>query len=356
MKVKFFEPGVTYQALKPEFQEAIERVLSNGDLILRQDVEDFEKSLAEFVGTKYAVALNSCTDALYLALRKLKIGPGDQVLVPSRTFVASAQVIVQVGAEPLYYDTDGNFACTPDYKKKLKAIIPVHIEGAIDTNFDKMLALSKELNIPIIEDAAQALGATHKGKGAGSIGLAGCFSFYPAKILGAFGDAGALVTDDEEMYEYVKEARNHFKNDARDWGINSRLDNLQAAILNVRFAHLHEMLKRREEIANMYGKVWLDKKDDGKNIRKFVQAPLHTPGRVWQDYIIRCKDKDERDNLYAFLKGQGIETLKNNYPFPVPKLPLAQAYEDETLRLPCNENLTDEEIDYVIEKINEFYK
>ena len=162
MKIKFFEPGITYQALKPEFQEAIERVLSNGDLILRKDVEDFEKNLAEFVGTKYAVALNSCTDALYLALRKLGIGPGDQVLVPSRTFVASAQVIKQVGAEPLYYDTDGTYACRRevDYKENIKAIIVVHIEGAIDTSFEKMLQLGKELNIPVIEDAAQALGAT----------------------------------------------------------------------------------------------------------------------------------------------------------------------------------------------------
>ena len=338
--IRFFNPGLTYKKYENEIDTELKRVMSEGQLILRKDVEDFEKTLASFVGTKYAVALNSCTDALYLALRGLGIGQGDEVLVPSRTFVASAQVIVQVGATPVYYDTDfSGFKIS----EKTKAIIPVHIEGAFDTHFDKILDLAKEHSIHIIEDAAQALGATRDGEMAGSFGIAGCFSFYPAKILGCFGDGGALVTNDEKMYNYVKDARNHFKDDARDWGVNSRLDNMQAIILNIRIKDIHKMLARRQEIAEMY--------QEGLKDLAWLKLPPHTEGRVWQDYIART---EKRDELYQYLKENGVETLKNNYPFPVHKLPLAQEYEDETLRLPCNENLTNEEIEEIIGLIKKF--
>ncbi len=337
--IRFFNPGLTYQKYQTEFDTAYVRVMTGGDLILRADVEEFEKNLAEYVGTKYAVALNSGTDALYLALRGLKIGPGDEVLVPSRTFVATAQVVVQVGATPVYIDTDGKFEIT----EKTKAIIPVHIEGEVGANMMQLIELFKEKGIFVIEDACQALGATQVGKKAGSFGIAGAFSFYPAKILGAFGDAGGLTTDDEALYHYVKDARNHFKEDARDWGINSRMDNLQAAFLNVRFKKLPYMLAARKLVAEMY--------HEGLSSLP-VTLPVHTDGRVWQDYIIRTTRRDE---LFQFLKVKGIETMKNNYPFPVPKLPGAQKYEDETLRLPCNENLTDVEIDEVINAIHEFF-
>lgn len=338
MKVKFFNPGLIYKSHKEEFDSEMQRVLEAGDLILRSDVDKFEKSLAEYVGTKYAVALNSCTDALYLALCYLKIGKGDEVLVPSRTFNASVSVIEQVGATPVFYDLNG----TLKYSNKTKAIIPVHIEGAFDNNFSYILKMAELSHWYIIEDSAQALGATRDNKKAGSFGIAGCFSFYPAKILGAFGDAGALTTNDEKLYNWVRDCRNHFKEDPKEWGINSRLDNLQAAILNVRFKYLPEMLARRKEIADRY-----------LNELVGVELPPNTEGRVWQDFIIRTPKRDE---LYTFLKENGVETLKNNYPFPVPKLPMAQEYEDQTLRLPCNETLTDSEVDFVIVKINEFFK
>lgn len=338
--IRFFNPGKTYHKYKQEIDSEIQRVLSNGDLILRADVEQFEKTLADFVGTKYAVALNSGTDALYLALRGLGIGQGDEVIVPSRTFVATAQVVVQVGATPVFYDIDGNI----NFTEKTKAVIPVHIEGDMQTNMSLLLEEANKRGIPVIEDAAQALGAEQNGKKAGSFGIAGCFSFYPAKILGAFGDAGGLTTNDEKMYRYVKDARNHFKEDARDWGVNSRMDNLQAAILNIRFKDIHNMLARRKEIAEMYR--------EGLKDLSGLKLPPHSEGRVWQDYIIRT---EKRDELYNHLKLNDVETLKNNYPFPVPKLPLAQKYEDETLRLPCNENLINEEIYEVINKIKQFY-
>lgn len=337
--IRFFNPGLTYKKYEKDIDEGFKRILSAGDLILRKDVEDFEKTLASFVGTKYAVALNSCTDALYLALRGLKIGPGDEVLVPSRTFVASAQVIVQVGATPVYYDVDGELTFT----EKTKAIIPVHIEGAFGADMTRLIEECSKRGVYIIEDAAQALGAMQNSKMAGSFGIAGCFSFYPAKILGAFGDAGALVTNDEYLYNYVKDARNHFKDDARDWGVNSRLDNLQAVVLNIRIKDIWKMLTRRQEIAEIY--------QEGLRDLEWLKLPPHTEGRVWQDYLVQT---EKRDELYQYLKDHGVETLKNNYPFPVPKLPGAQKYEDETLRLPCNENLTDEEILQVIELIKKF--
>lgn len=342
MKVRFFNPGQEYKLLKKEILPAISKTLSSGQLILGNEVKKFEKKLANYVGVKYACSLNSCTDALYLALRHLGIGPGDTVMVPSRTFVASVQVIVQLGADPLFYDTDGGMIVNEFLGSNIEAIIPVHIEGAIDTNMKELLKLAKERKIPVIEDAAQALGSKYKNKMAGSIGLAGCFSFYPAKILGACGDAGALVTNNKKMYEYVRDARHHFKNDARDWGINSRLDNVQAAILNVKFKYHKKNLARRQKIAEMYD----------KGLDSVYELPKHTPGRVWQDYIIAAGCV--REDLYNYLNDNGIETMKNNYPFPVKKLPFAQQYEDETLRLPCNQLITDKEVKYVIKKVNEF--
>ncbi len=344
MKVRFFDPGKGYKQHKKEFLSEIDRVLSAGDLILRADVKKFEKSIADYCGVKYAIGLNSATDALYLALRGLGIGRGDEVLVPSRTFVASAQVIVQVGATPVYYDLDGKDILKAK-SPNIKAIISVHIEGAFDNNFDLILDVANKRNWHIIEDAAQAFGATYNGKKAGTFGICGAFSFYPAKSLGAFGDAGMLITNDEKLYNWVKGARNHFKETAEDWGVNSRLDNLQAAILNIKFKYYEKTLARRKEIAEMY----LERLAgiDG------LTLPLNTNSRIWQDWICRTKKRDE---LFEFLKENEIETIKNNYNFPVPKLPFAQKYEDETLRLPCNENLTNEEIKFVIEKVNEFFK
>jgi dTDP-4-amino-4,6-dideoxygalactose transaminase len=326
MKIRFFDPAKTYLAHKEEFDSEIQRVLSAGDLILRADVEKFEKNLAEFVGTKYAVGLNSGTDALYLALKAVAIQEEDWVAVPSHTFVATAQVVAQIGASPILFDLGEKPS------ENVQAHMVAHIAGE--------LSELPKTDTPIIEDACQALGAVKNPTTA-----AQCWSFYPAKILGAFGDAGALTTNSKEIYDYVVEARNHFKTDYSKWGINSRLDNLQAAILNVKFKYLEQTLARRERIAQMY---LMGLPADGR-----YRFPEITFERVWQDYIFRVYDK--RDDLHKFLKEQGVETMLNEYPFPIPKGPKSLQYEAETLRLPINEVLTDEEVNYVIEKIKEFY-
>lgn len=336
-KVRFFDPAKGYKKIKKEIDSEIHRILGAGDLILRADGERFEATLAAYVGTKYAVALNSGTDALYLALWAMGIKKGDEVLVPAHTFVATAQVVAQLGAIPVLYDLDE----TPVFTENTKAVIPAHIAGEFGAYMDKLMTEANARGIKVIEDACQALGAVQNGKKAGSWGHAGCFSFYPAKILGAYGDAGALVTDDEALANEVRELRNHYKKDYSKWGINSRMDNIQAVILNVRFRYHNLALMKRAAIAEMY-----------KALEGVVSLPRYTEGRVWQDYVIHTPKRDE---LYDFLKGKGIETMKNEYHFPMPKPPVSISYEAQTLRLPCNENLSDKEITYVIDSIKEFY-
>lgn len=350
MQVKFFNPGLEFKNNEEEYTNEWLRVRRAGDLILRNDVEEFEKNFAKYVGTKYAIGLNSGTDALFIVLKALGIGVGDKVLVPSHTFVATAQVVNQLGAEVMLYDISQNFE--DNELDGVKALIVAHIAGEFMTDMSTQIDKAEILGIPIIEDACQALGATQNGKKAGSFGKAGAFSFYPAKILGGPGDGGALVTDDEEVYKFAMEYRNHWKKDYSQWGINSRLDNVIAAELNLKLARIGKTLAKREEIAEMYLEYL-------KNIQlgNLFDLPNKIEGRVWQDFIVRvgADNGGDRDKLYDFLKENGVETMKNEYPMPCGKLPHATKYEAETLRLPINEVITDEEVKYVIEKIKEFY-
>lgn len=329
MFVKFFSPNKDYKKYKKEIDREMRRVLSAGDLILRADMEKFEQSLAEFVGTKHAVALNSGTDALYLALKAIGVKPGMKVSVPSHTFVATAQVVAQIGAEPVLFDMGETHVPGCDVN------MVAHISGSTEP--------LPETGVPVIEDSCQALGAIKN-----PTSVAQCWSFYPAKILGAYGDGGALTTNSDEIAHEVREMRNHYKSDYSKWGINSRLDNLQAAILNVKFKHLPVTLERRKKVAEKY----LASLATLSGTKGF-ELPKNQDGRVWQDFIVKAGEN--RDALYDFLKENGIETMKNEYAFPIQKGPLALAYEKETLRIPCNEHLMVKEVQFVIEKIKEFY-
>ena len=373
MRVKFFEPGLTYEKLKKELDEVWERVMTNGDLIMRHDLEFFEKRLADFVGTKYAVGVNSGTDALYIALRSAGIKEGDEVIVPSHTFIASIEAVVRCGATPVLVDIDENWLLDLDQvsqniNSRTKAIIPVHLSGdVVNLNALKgILNFKDRKDIIIIEDAAQALGAKWEHEIAGSVGLAGCFSFYPAKILGCAGDGGAITTNSEEIYKKAKLLRNHY--DIRqtslesgatppviEWTGNSRLDNLQAAILNVKLDHLEETLERRKEIAEKYNAQLQG--------LPLIIPPINSEGRVWQDYVIRVPNL--RRQLKEYLNQHEIEVLGCDQ-IPNHKyrglgledysLPLTEQYvSHEFMRLPCNENLTDEQVDFVIQTIKTFY-
>jgi|TARA_Y100000034_G_C6872643_1_gene398634 dTDP-4-amino-4,6-dideoxygalactose transaminase len=324
MKVRFFDPGKGYLKIKDEVDAKLQEVMAKGDLILRDEVEKFEEKLAEYVGTKYAVALNSGTDAIYLSIKSLNLRADARIAVPSHTFKSTCGAVITAGLTPVVHDM-------MDEVKDADAYIPVHIAGALSD--------LPKTDKPIIEDACQALGAVKNPDT-----YSQCWSFYPAKLLGSLGDGGAITTNDPVVWEYVKEARNHFKGDNRDFGINSRMDNIQAAFLNIKFKYFDQILERREQIADMYYKALGD----------VVIVPQNIYGRVWQDYIIRT---GKRDELYEFLKNKGIETMKNEYPFSpqYPKPTIVKLYESETLRIPCNENLSDDEVKYVADTIQQFY-
>lgn len=331
-KVPFWAPAREYKHLKHEVDPAMQNVLARGDLILRKDVEEFEESFAKYVGTTYCVSVASGTDALTLSLRAAGVGLGDKVMVPSYTFRATVEAVVHAYGTPVLYDIDGTFDVTPD----VKAFIPVHMEGKVHM-YPKFAEDVAKAGIVVIEDACQAVGA------APVTGLAACYSFYPAKILGCYGDGGAVCTNDEEFANKIRKMRNHYKDAwGEGFGYNSRLDNLQAAVLNVKLRHLNYWLKTRKQIAEMY--------DRGL---KEAHVLLPKPREVYQDYVIGTKKAKE---LHEFLKEGGIETMLNEYPFPdmLPKLPKALEYEQNSLRLPCTPYHKQEEIQYVIDSIKEF--
>jgi len=363
-KVPFVGYKLQYQALKNEIDKAIQSVLQRGDLILRQDVEKFEKKLADFVGTKFAVGLNSGTDALFLSLKAAGIGKGDEVITVSHTFVASIAVIAQCGAKPILIDVGEDFLMDIDeiervITSKTKAIIPVHLNGRV-CDMKRLIAIAKRHNLIIIEDAAQALGAKFNGKMAGSFGLASGFSFYPAKILGALGDAGAVATNEEKIAEKIRLFRNHGQKPPEIvcYGWTSRLDNLQAAILNVKFKYLPGWIERKREIAKIYNQGL-------SNIPKIKLPPAPNSDEkyfdIYQNYVLKAQKRDE---LFKFLKEKGVETLIKD---PVAnhkqpglglshfQLPHTEELAKKVISLPIYPELTNVQIKYVIDCVKDFY-
>lgn len=349
MKIPFVNYKISYKIYKKYIDGIIKDCLKNGDLILRKDVEAFEKNLSELVGQKYAVGLNSGTDALFLALRALNIGKGDEVITTSHTFIATIAAIHNVGAKPVLIDIGDDMLM--DLKQihitaKTKAIIPVHMNGAV-VDIKKLKRIVGKL--PIIEDSAQACGVKTTANGAIK-----CFSFYPAKMLGSYGDGGAITTDDFKIAERIKSLRDNAQKRLKggqkveealmeEFGYNSRLDNIQAAILNFKIQWLPMWIRRRLEICERYNKGL------GLNWK--------TP----QNYIYLAEEY-ERQGLADFLKDKGIETLVRdqipNHKHPALKLncslPKTEELAKRAISLPMYPELEDEEIDYIIEQIKLF--
>ncbi len=358
MKVPFVNYSLQYHNFKEEIDSAIKRVLEAGDLILRQDVEDFERSFAEFVGTKYAVGVNSCSDALMFSLLAVGIKKGDEVITVSHTFFATIEAIYHVGATPVLVDVGEDYLMDMDLVEKAitertKAVIPVHLNGKI-CNMEKLTEIAKKYNLAIVEDSAQALGAALNGRKAGSIGQAGCFSFYPAKILGCLGDGGAVVTNDEKIADKVRLLRNHgqkTKTDIVCYGFTSRLHNLQAAVLNIKMKYLPEWINKRKEIAQEYS----------RGLENVSGVKLPPAAGVFQNYVIRA---ERRDELFQFLKDRGVETLIKD---PVCnhlqeglnlshfQLPVSERLAKEVISLPMYPALTREQIQHIISQVKEFY-
>ena len=361
-KVPFVNYPLQYFSLKKEIDGTISRVLKNGDLILRKDVEDFEKSIAKFSGVKYAVGVNSGTDALIFSLIAAGIKEGDEVITVSHTFFATIEAIHHCKARPILIDVRDDFLMDESkleraINRRTKAVILVHLNGFC-CNMEKIMKIAKKHKLLVIEDTAQALGAKYKGKEAGSFGIAGCFSFYPAKSLGCFGDGGAVATNSFPIAEKVRLLSNHGQKTKKSivcYGFTSRLDNIQAAVLNVKIKYLPKWIKRRREIAGIYSNGLLNIKE--------IKTPLVRKGcfDTYQNYVIRA---EKRDQLFDFLKKKGVETLiKDSIPNHLQKglnlnkfsLPKTEEFAKQVISLPMYPELKNNQIDYVIKQLKDFY-
>jgi len=364
-KVPFVEPGKLYQKLKNELDQVYFEAMSNGDLIDRSQLRSFEENLAKFVGTKYAVGLNSGYDALHISLRTAGIGIGDGVIVPAHTFVATCSAVVNVGATPVLVDVGKDFNINIDrieevITDKTKAILPVHLNGYM-VDMNRIMEIAKKYNLIVIEDACQSLGSSVDGKGAGSWGLTGCWSFYPFKILGGYGDGGAITTDDPDVALFARRLR--YNGEDRDTGeyhshgFTCLLDNLQAAFLDVKLRYLPEWIKRRKDIADLYKEAFSDIPD--------LMLPHYNRSgfdHVYQNYVVRSK---QGDAFSEYLKRNGVEVItqfrKPYYKHKALKLEDRGFTETESLSrevcsLPMNVEIDDEQIDYVIKTVRSFYR
>ena len=364
MKVPFVDLKRQYSSIKQEIDAAIQDVLDNTAFIMGENVENFENNFAEFCGVKHAVGVSSGTSALHLALLGAGIKAGDEVITVPNTFIATSEAISHAGAKPVFVDIDSetyNIDVSKIKNKitgKTKAVIPVHLYGQM-AEMGPLMDIAEDNDLKIIEDSAQAHGAEYKGRKSGTIANAGCFSFYPGKNLGAYGDAGMVTTNDDEIAENVKILRDHGRSDKYEHkiiGFNHRIDALQAAILNVKLKHLNEWTDARRKNAKLYDELLG---------RCAVVTPVEKEynKHVYHLYVIRTKNREE---LQKHLKAQGIST-GIHYPIPLHlqpaysnlnhkqgDFPITEKYSGEILSLPMFAELTEHEIEYVVEKIKEF--
>ena len=324
MRVPLADLRAQHQQLGPDLQEAIDRVFAASDFVLGNEVRQFEEEYAAYCGTTEAIACANGTDALELALWAIGVGPGDEVITVANTFAATAEAIVRCGATPRFVDVDPRTllmdvneletAISP----KTRAIVPVHLYGSC-VDVAAVMAIAARHGIDVIEDAAQAQGATSRGKWAGATGRAGCFSFYPGKNLGACGDAGAVITSDEELANRMRQMRDHGragkKYEHAIVGRNSRMDGLQGAILRVKLRHLDAWNARRREIAATYRALLRD-----IDIR--IVAVPESSEAVYHQFVIRTSD---RDALRQDLEASGIQT-GIHYPIPLHRQPAFTPY------------------------------
>jgi len=349
-----------YFLLKDEIDTAIDRVLKSGYFILGEECNKFEKEFAGYIKSKYCIGVGSGTDAINLSLRAAGIKSGDEVITTCLTAYPTIIGIIEAGGIPVLVDINTeNCLINEELIKnkitsKTKFIIPVHLYGQ-SVNMEKILRIAEEYGLKIIEDCAQAVGATYKGKKTGSFGTASAFSFYPTKNLGAYGDGGAVITNDENIFKKLLQIRNcgqknRYYHDVH--GINSRLDELQAAILRVKLRHLDKRIKRRRIIAGIY--------DKNLKVKKLKESENNK--HTYHLYVIFSAN---RDKLKKYLASNGIQSLIH-YPIPIYKQKaLNYEFKDnefsvtdkltkEILSIPINSELSDSEVETIIDKINSF--
>lgn len=366
MKVDLIDLKARYKEEKEEIDSCIRKILKKGNLILTKELSDFEESVCKYTGSKYCLGLNSGTDALMMGLWAHGIGKGDEVITSAKSFIASVGAIVHVGAKPVLVDVSDDLNIDVNLieskiTKKTKVIMPVHWTGRV-CNMDKINILAKKYKLVVIEDSAQGMGSYYKNKHAGTFSTTAGFSCHPLKNLNALGDSGYLVTSSKKIYEKVKLYRNHGlakRDDVRIFGVNSRLDSLNAAVLSLRLKKLKKIISKRRNNINIYRKRLSDisdiiiPKDEKNEFSSYVM------------FINRCRD---RDKLQKFLSEKNIQSLVY-YGTPLHKhfaskklgldtgdLQNSEKICKEVLALPHHQNLTENQINYVCDNILKFYK
>lgn len=362
MNIPFSTFDIMHADIRTEMLNKFAEIYDRGWFIQGSEYENFEKEFASYCDAKYCVGVGNGLDAIYLVLLALGIGKGDEVIIPSNTFIATALAVSYTGATPVLVDPDeitynmcskGLDSALTD---KTKAIIPVHLYGQA-AEMDEILDFAKKNNLYVVEDCAQAHGALYKGKKVGTFGIAGCFSFYPGKNLGALGDGGAVVSNSDEIAQKVRTIANYGSKEKYNhvyMGTNSRLDEVQAGLLRIKLQHLDEYNADRNRIANRYLEGIKNEK---------IKLPVIGKDRthIWHIFAIMC---DCRDELEKYLLDKGIGVAKH-YPIAIPDqkayaslnlphMPLASEIAATELSLPLFVGMTDEEIDYVIDAINNF--
>ncbi len=366
MKIPLVDLSAQYAVLGAEIDAALKGACERSQFILGPAVESFEAGFAGFTGTKFCAAVNSGTSALHLALIAAGVRPGDEVVCPTWTFIATIEAVLYAGAIPVLTDVDERTYCmTPEafsaaITPKTKAVIPVHIYG-YPCRMDEIMRIANERGIAVVEDAAQAHGASYAGKPAGSFGKAGCFSFYPSKNLGAFGEGGAIVSDDADFIAKVKRLRSHGESERyihAELGFNMRMCGFQGAILGVKLPHIAGWNDKRREAGAMYRKALADTPltlppEDGDKERQ-----------VYHLFVVRAPKRDE---LREFLTSKGVGTaihyLKPSHKQPMwtglfgehPLLPVSEKLAEEILSLPMYPELGAEQIEYIAGCVREFY-
>ncbi len=346
-----------------EFEQKAIDILRSGWYILGREVSSFEEEFAAYIGAKYCVGLASGLDALWIAFRLLNIGSNDEVIVQGNTYIASVMGITMNGAKPIFVEPDAYFGMDPSkieeqITARTKAVLVTHLYG-MASRMGEIVEICKKHNLKLVEDCAQSHGAAYNGQMTGTFGDVGCFSFYPSKNLGAFGDAGAIVCNDEELANAFRIFRN-YGSEKRYYnkmvGANSRLDELQAGLLRIRLSHIKELTEEKQKIANKYNKELHN---------QLITLPQVAPGAtcVWHQYVIRC---DKRDELMNYLNEKGIGSIIH---YPIPPhlseayrylghkegfLPITEQLARTVLSIPMYNGMTEEEQDFVIDTINCF--
>lgn len=367
MQVPFVDLKTQYQSIKPEIDNAIQSVIAKTAFISGEYAKEFEQKFAELYGVKHVIGCGNGTDSLYIIMKMLGIGVGDEVITAGNSWISSSETITQAGAKPVFTDPDNVYmsmsgeAVAKAVTIKTKAVIVVHLHGQM-ADMDEIQKVCKKHNLYLIEDCAQSHFSEYNGKRAGTMGIAGSFSFYPGKNLGAYGDAGCIVTNDDELAKKCRMYANHGslkKHQHEIEGINSRLDGLQGAVLTAKLPHILQWTEQRIANAALYNKYLADV--------SAICLPVARPGakHTYHLYMIRAQ---KRDALKTHLQEKGIETAIH-YPVALPNLsvykylggtpsqfPVATALQDEVLSLPMYPELSEAAIKYVADCIRNFYQ